>query len=62
MRSSVLSPPPAVTTAALIASAAIAILAAAAVALYLLKSPSHPVPREILDGLTSPASFGARTT
>jgi hypothetical protein len=62
MRSPVLSRAPAVTTTALVAWAAIAILAAAAVALYLLKAPGHSVPPEVLDGLTSPASFGARTT
>lgn len=62
MRSPAPSTPPVVTTAALVACAAILILAAATAALYLLGSPSHPVPLEILDGLTSPARFGARTT
>jgi len=62
MHSPILPAAPAATTAALVAWAAIAILAAAAAALYLLEAPSHPVPPQILDGLTSPASFGARTT
>jgi hypothetical protein len=62
MRSPVMATAPAVTITALVAWAAIAILAAAAAALYLLEAPSHPVPPQILDGLTSPASFGARTT
>ena len=62
MRSPVLSTPPAATATALVVWAAIAILAATAAALYLLQAPSHPIPPEILDGLTSPASSGARTT
>jgi len=62
MRSPVLATPPAVSTTALVAWAAIAMLAAAMLALYLMESPSRPVAPEILDGLTSPAQFGARTT
>jgi hypothetical protein len=62
MRSPVLSTPPAATTTALVAWAAIAIVAAAILAFCLLGLASHPVPREILDGLTSPARFGERAT
>ncbi len=62
MRSPTVSTPPAATTTVLVACIAVAILAAAAAALFLLESPTHPVPPEILDGLTSPTSFGPRTT
>jgi hypothetical protein len=64
MRSPVLAMPPAVSTTAtaLVAWTAIAMLAAAILTLYLVGSLSGAVPPEILEGLTSPAQFGARTT
>jgi hypothetical protein len=62
MRSPVLATPPAVSTTAPVAWAAIAILAAAILALYLLRPAGSAAPPEILDGLTSPAQFGAWTT
>jgi hypothetical protein len=62
MRSPVLATPPVASTTAPVAWAAIVMLAAAILALYLLRSASGAVPPEILDGLTSPALFGAWTT
>jgi hypothetical protein len=56
------SPVPAATrsVAPLAITAGLVLLALAAAALLLLQAPA--VPPAILDGLTSPASFGARTT
>jgi len=51
-----------VTTSAIVVWIAVVLLALTAATLFLLPSPAHPVPAEILEGLTSPASFGARTT
>jgi len=62
MRSPHVCTPPPVIASAVAVWIAVALLAAAAATLFLLLSPVHPVPAEILEGLTSPASFGARTT
>ena len=62
MRSPIRHTAPAVTNVTLLAWIALALIAAVAAVLLLLESPSHLVPPEVLDGLTSPESFGARTT
>ena len=62
MRSPDIDTPPGVTTPAIVVWIAVVLVAMTVATLFLLLSPTHPVPAEILDGLTSPASFGARTT
>jgi hypothetical protein len=62
MRSPVPSTVPSVTATALVAWIALGILAAAAASLLLLEFAPHAIPSEVSDGLTSPASFGPRTT
>ena len=62
MRSPDVCTAPPVTTPAIVAWIAVVLLAIAAATLFLLLSPAHPVPAVILDGLTSPERFGARTT
>ncbi len=42
--------------------AGIALIMLAAVVVFLLQSATQLIPPEVLDGLTSPARFGARTT
>jgi len=60
MRSICRATVPSATSITIIAGIALIILAAAAV--FLLQSATHLIPPEVLDGLTSPARFGARTT
>jgi hypothetical protein len=60
MRSTYRATVPSATSITIIAGIALIILAAAAV--FLLQSATQLIPPEVLDGLTSPARFGARTT
>jgi hypothetical protein len=60
MRSTYRAPVPSAISITIIAGIALIILAAAAV--FLLQSATQLIPPEVLDGLTSPARFGARTT
>jgi hypothetical protein len=62
MRSPVPSTAPSVTATVLVTWIALGILTAAAAFLLLLEFAPHPIPSEVLDGLTTPASFGPRTT
>jgi hypothetical protein len=60
MRSIYRATVPSATSITIIAGIALIILAAAAV--FLLQSATQLIPPEVLDGVTSPARFGARTT
>lgn len=60
MRSTYGATVPSATSITIIAYIALIMLAAAA--LVLLQSATRLIPPEVLDGLTSPARFGARTT
>jgi hypothetical protein len=60
MRSAYLATVPSATSITIIAGIGLIILMAAA--LFLLQFATHLIPPEVLDGLTSPARFGARTT
>jgi hypothetical protein len=54
-------PTPSDPVATIIIAASI-VLALLLTALLLLASPLHPVPSQVLDGLTSPTLFNAPTT
>ena len=60
MRSTYQATVPSATSIAIIAGIALILLVAAA--LVLLQSATQLIPPEVLDGLTSPAHFGPRTT
>ena len=60
MRSTYQATVPSATSIAIIAGIALILLLAAA--LVLLQSATQLIPPEVLDGLTSPAHFGPRTT
>ncbi len=60
MRSTYRATVPSATSITIIAGIALIILAA--VVVFLLQSATQLIPPEVLDGLTSPARFGARTT
>jgi hypothetical protein len=60
MRSTYRATVPSATSIAIIAG--IALIMLAAVVVFLLQSATQLIPPEVLDGLTSPARFGARTT
>jgi hypothetical protein len=60
MRSTYQATVPSATSIAIIAGIALILLMAAA--LVLLQSATQLIPPEVLDGLTSPAHFGPRTT
>jgi hypothetical protein len=60
MRSTYQATVPSATSITIIAGIALILLMAAA--LVLLQSATQLIPPEVLDGLTSPAHFGARTT
>jgi hypothetical protein len=51
-----------VTTVGIVTVAFVVFLALAATAVWLLETPTHPIPSDVLDGLTSPTSLGQRTT
>ena len=60
MRSTCQATVPSATSITIIAGIALILLVAAA--LVLLQSATQLIPPEVLDGLTSPARFGGRTT
>lgn len=61
-RDNIPAPPTPSDPVATIVIAASVVLALLLVALFLLASPLHPVPSQVLDGLTSPTLYNSPTT